>query len=286
MKKLFILFLSAGFLASCVDDYTDANPPVQLDGPAPYISFVGTEIVESASGSTRDYTWVENNGTARVEVNIVDAPGLIDSVSVSLSNIQIPGLWGSVTFEGFEAVKGQSTGTFTVVYNAPNLDAESPFAVANEDIVITVYDAQDPRKRIDINTVPTFRTQFSRGSDCFSTINLVGFYRAVSSGFDAETSSNYTDLVDTVEVYLRTNGRESPGFYRLSDGSFGLYPAQGFTNNFVSFEVCGNEITDSEEEFAGLFTGSINEDGSWTASWSNTFGDTGETVLTPLEPVE
>lgn len=278
--KVLIGLLTLGFLSSCVDDYQDANPTPQLDGPAVYYSMVGDEVVATDTDSDT-WTYVPNGGTARIEISIPDAPGQIDSVSFSLSNIQLPTDWGSVTIEGFEAIKGQTTGTFTVVYHAPNLDAESPFAVANENIVVNIYDGQDPRKVFQINTINPMRTSFSPGSSCFSENSLVGFYNAVSNGIDGETGNTYTDLTTVVEMYLLKSQINTPGYYRLSDGSFGLYGVQGFAGNFINFEVCGNQIVNANEEFTDNFSGTIAEDGVITINWSNSFGDSGTTVLTP-----
>ena len=70
-------------------------------------------------------------------------------------------------------------------------------------------------------------------------------------------------------------------FYRFSDGSFGLYAAQGFGQNFINVEMCANQVLDADEEFAGGFTGTIGADGSITIDWANAYGDTGRTVMTP-----
>ncbi|UII27080.1 hypothetical protein LVD15_01255 [Fulvivirga maritima] len=281
MKNIIYILSLTLLLISCVDDYTDANPPLRLDGPAPFISYVGDEIIATDTDDDT-YTFVPNGGTARIEVRVVDSPGLIDSVSVAFSNIQIPTNWGSYSVEGLEAVRGQSTGSFVVVYHAPTLDENSAFLIAEEEIVITVYDAQEEPKSADISTVPTLKTQFSIGSDCFSSENLIGFYSTISNGYDAINDENYSNLEDTVEVYILPNGINSPGYYRLSDGSFGLYPSRESANNFINFDVCGTQILDADEEFADSFSGTINADGTITVNWENDAGDTGTSTMTYL----
>jgi hypothetical protein len=287
MKNILICFMFiAPLFSSCVDDYDEANPAPQLDGPAPFISLIGDEV-ESTDDDDDTFTYVPNGGSARIEVDIVDAPGLIDSVAVSLSNIQIPGSWGSISIEGFDALIGQSTGSFVVVYTAPTLDVDSPFLFANEDVVITVYDGQDPAKQINITEVETFKTQLSQGSDCFANISLVGNYNAITSGFDSETGLNYTDLeytpADGFRVYMLKSHLNNPGWLRMTDGSFGLYASQGFGGNFINWEVCGNSVVNANEEFTDSFSGTIDDaTGVITIQWSNIWGDSGNTVLTPV----
>lgn len=269
-------------LTGCVDDFQDANPPYPLDAPGAFISTIGSEVV-STDTDDDTFTYVPNGGTSIIEIIVVDAPGLIDSVTVTLSNIQRPEDWGSIAIEGFDQIRGKETGTFTIVYTAPLLDALSLFDFAEEDIVVTVFDAQDTPKSVDLGIDP-FKTQLSQGSDCFANIDLVGFYTTVSSGFDAVNSENYTDLEAEVEIYMLKSHRNNPGWLRLSDGSFGLYGLQGFSNNFINFEVCGNEVVAANEEFAepdGSYTGTITAEGVITITWSTSADNTGVTVMTP-----
>ena len=284
MKNFYIYMVITSLLFSCVDDYEDANPPRRFDGPAPFVSYVGDEIV-AADTDDDTYVWVPNGGTARIQISVSDAPGKLNEVGYRLSNSQRPEDWGTVSFEGFDAVKGQETGSFIVVYTAPTLDGDSEFSVALENLTIVVSDAQSPAKSIDVE-LPAMRTQFSPGSDCFSNENLVGFYRSVNSGYDSIANESFTDLVDTVEVYIRPNGIESPGYYRLSDGSFGLYEVQGGANNFINMEVCGSAVVNADEEFEDNFSGTINDDGTLSITWGSDAKGSGTATMTPIAASE
>jgi len=283
MKKISYIIVGLVFvLTSCVDDYLDARPDALLDGPGAFISTTGDEVVATDTDDDT-FTYVPNGGTAVVEISVVDAPGLIDSVSVSLSNIQRPEDWGTIAIEGFEQIRGQEKGTFTVVYTAPLLDIASSFNVAVENIVITVRDIQSKPKSVDL-TVDSFKTQLSQGSDCFANIDLVGFYNAVSNGFNSVTAADYSDLEADIEIYMLKAHRNNPGWLRLSDGSFGLYGLQGGNNNFINFEVCGTQVVNANEEFEDGYSGTIDDaTGVITIVWSNAAGDTGTTVLTPVK---
>jgi hypothetical protein len=248
---------------SCmVDDYTDANPPRPLDGPAGFlVTPTGKAIVDTETdGNT--FTYVPVNQEGIFNIDMVDVPGLIDSIGVELSDEE-----GEVSFS--TEAEGEQTGSVSVTYVSD--------AVGTEDIVINVFDAQEPRKAVTFNPDRIKRIN----ATCFASRPLVGFYDTVTSGFNSETGENYTDLESVVEFRINAGGVNHPGFYRLTDGSFGLYPEQGFAANFVNITVCDNNILDANEEFAGNFTGTLNADGTISITWSNTFGDTGTTVMTP-----
>lgn len=281
MRKYINLFLYAmmaivGF--SCVDDYQEANPAPLLDGPATYLDYTGNEVVLTNTAGD-EFTYVENGGTATFEISVVDAPGLIDSVSFSLTNIQRPDNWGTVTIEGLDAVRGSSTGTFNVVYNAPVLDESVNFTFADENIIINVYDDQDPRKVSEIISIPTIRTT---RSECFSAGDFTGTNDVVSSGFDAENGEDYSNLEAAVAFNVRPT--EHPGIYFMGDVTFGLYPYQGYSAPAALVEVCDNNVTQ-------ILTGAAAEFNSWsgvydpatstiTFNWETIYGDTGTSVMT------
>lgn len=256
--------------SSCrVDDYTDANPPHKKDGPAGFLSVGGDAIVDTeTNGNT--FTYVPINGTATFSIDVVDAPGLIDSVSAVLSD-ELGELAIDLT------AKGKEVGLVPVTYTAGAIFSTGTTTVGNEDIEIEIFDSQSPRKSVafvpdQIKTV---------NATCFASRPLVGFYDTVTSGFDSETGANYSDLKAVVEFRINAGGTNHPGFYRLTDGSFGLYPLQGFANNFINVTFCDNAVVNANEEFANTFSGALNADGTISITWSNTFGDTGTTVMTP-----
>lgn len=271
MKTKFLnIILVLLMISSCkVDDYQDANPPHPKDGPAGFLSVGGDAIVDTETdGNT--YTYVPINGTATFEIDVVDAPGKIDSVSAVLSEEL-----GEVAID--LSAQGEVTGLITVTYTAGSVFSTGASTAGNEDIAIELFDAQTPRKSAGFEPARIKTIN----ATCFSSRPLVGFYDTVSSGFDAETGTNYTNLEGVVEFRINAGGVNHPGFYRLTDGSFGLYPEQGFAANLINVTVCGNEIVNANEEFANNFSGTLNTDGTISITWSNTFGDTGTTVMTP-----
>jgi hypothetical protein len=267
-SKIFFA-LSLVITACTVDDYTDANPPHAKDGPAGFLAVGGDAIVDTESNGTT-YTFVPVYGNAIFNIDIVDAPGIIDSVGAELSK----GL--GITSINL-AAEGKSKGLVQVTYTAGELFSSGSSTVGNEDLDIEIFDAQSPRKSLPV-AIDRIKTV---NATCFASRPLVGFYNTVTSGFDSETGEDYTDLEAVVEFRINAGGVNHPGLYRLTDGSFGLYPEQGFAGNFINVTVCDNAITNADEEFAGLFSGTLNEDGTITITWSNTYGDTGVTVMTP-----
>ncbi len=275
INKIYILGLVVLTIVSCtVDDYTDALAPRPLNAPA---GFPDDPVVDYASGSvietdTNDDMWIymESGGSVVFNIEVIAAPGMMDSVSVSLSNSVQPEDLGTVTNVTFP--DGQESGTISVTYVAGNVPGD-------EDISITVWDAQEPRKS---QTYASYLTM--RINECHANNNLLGDYATVSNGFDGVAGADYTDLRDTVSVYLR--GDNHPGYVRFSDGSFGLYTVQGYSGDFINVEICDGDVLGASESggVASDFTysGTLNADGSMNITWSNIYGDTGTTVMTPL----
>jgi hypothetical protein len=264
MKSKFKYIASLLLIAtSCmVDDYQDANPPHPLDGPAGFLSTEGKAIVDTETDGN-SYTYVPIAMPGIFKIDLVDVPGLIDSVGITLSDEE-----GEIT-EVNMADKGKETGSITVTYLAD--------VVGTEDIAIDIFDGQQPRKSITFTPDRIKRVN----ATCFSSRPLVGFYETVTNGHDSETGLDYTNLESVVEFRINAGGVNHPGLYRLTDGSFGLYGEQGFAANLINVNVCDNAVTNANEEFAGKFTGTLNADGTITITWSNTFGDTGTTIMTP-----
>jgi hypothetical protein len=257
-----VIAMSIIITGCTVDDYTDANPPRPKDGPAGFMSLAGGNfIVDTETDGTSFIYLMVNGGNAIFNIDIVDAPGLLDSVGFSNE-------FGEAIADLGEA-QGQAEGLISVTY--------TPEAEGDENLTIVVFDAQSPRKSVAFTPDQQIKTVDA----CFASRPLVGFYGTVTSGFDSETGSNYTDLEAVVEFRINAGGVNHPGLYRLTDGSFGLYPLQGFANNFINVTFCGDEITNANEEFTDLFSGTLNADGTITVTWSNSFGDTGVTVMTP-----
>ncbi len=118
--------------------------------------------------------------------------------------------------------------------------------------------------------------------------DLAGTYSTVTDGGTGDgsggTASAFNDL-----AYEVTITEVSPGRYRLSDITGGLYTlAYGDSDNPAAFtDICNQisvnaqpDVVYGGDEFNG--TGTVNDDGTITITWSNNYGDNGTTVFTPL----
>jgi hypothetical protein len=267
MKTKLIQSFAALLLIACVDEYEDANPPRRLDGPAAFAE-VSSNVVNAEDLNGDTYNWVSLNESFTFDINVADAPGVIDAVNVTqedefglASAIGVPSI-------DLNAIKGKTSGAFNVTY--------TPSEVGTEIVEIELLDAQTPQK----NAVLAF-DPIRVVDACMSNISLVGFYDAVASGFNSETGQNYSNLTSTIEIYIRANGIDHPGYYRMRNGTFGLYPAQGFADPIVNIAVCGDAITTGVAPNGIQYTGTVNSNGTITINWSNSFGDTGTVTLTP-----
>jgi hypothetical protein len=278
MKKIYIsyikIFIFLFVVSSCeVDDYQDANPPRKKDGPAVYQANLAGDVITAPNLNEVQLNYVQAGKSFMIEVDVVDAPGMIDSVSLSLSDSL-----GTISVDeaSFNAIKGKDQGKFVVNYTGTT---SSVGTTAVENITIGVYDAQNPRKMASISPASVKVVE-----NCLASKSLVGWYDTVASGYNSETDENYSGLTGKSELYIRANnGADNPWNYRLRNASFGLYADQGFGEPFANLAVCDNTITTGTPAPAdGLqYTGTINEDGTLTISWSNEFGDTGTVTLTP-----
>jgi hypothetical protein len=279
MKKIYniMMFMLASVLvfSSCVDEYQDANPEPQLDGPAGFVSSVtGATAAEYRNGN--EFTFTLPGETVTFTIDMVDVPGLIDSVGLGLTNIIRPNNFGTLTAD-LGAAEGSTSGEVTITYVASTEGDSTVTNAYTENLIVEVYDRQDPPK-VQSYAISPIRVI---NTDCLSSTSLVGTYNTVSSGFDSEAGAAYENLVSEVVVDMRNNA-DHPGRYVFSDRSFGLYAAQGFNPTAGLVTACENEIVDTSGAFAGNFTGTVDPaTGIITITWENTFGDTGTTVMTP-----
>lgn len=268
-KIIYILAILAIVLSACNSDFEDANPPRPLDGPAGMAANpTGDGLIAGPGRDGNTFAWVPLNGTLTFTIDIVDVPGLIKSADVVLSNNIQPEDLGSAVVNLGEA-EGASKGTITVTYTAGNVPGEENFSVI-------VSDGQDPAKTTTFTYPPIKITDIST---CLSNQNLIGFYDTTTDGIDGLTGDSFTDLKSTVELYFLSFN--DPGLYRFSDGSFGLYGVQGYGGNFINVEICDDKVVNANEEFTDSYSGTISEEGVITITWSNTYGDSGVTVMTP-----
>ncbi|MGF1637618.1 MAG: hypothetical protein ACFCUU_11145 [Cyclobacteriaceae bacterium] len=128
---------------------------------------------------------------------------------------------------------------------------------------------------------PSFTVSLPIPIICTST-GLAGDFESVGSGlFGFGGTIPYSNLSSEIEIE-----EIRPGLYMISDMTFGVYeefydddPQPGRVN------LCDDLIfgVGDTDTYGDPFTinGKLNEDGSATIVWSNTYGDSGEVTLTP-----
>ncbi len=134
-RKVSFIYVAVFALAvvSCVDDYTDANPPLPLDAPYAYVS--------SSIPAAKDGIPLVGGEEVTLSINIVDAPGVLDNVVFTFSK------GGEVVSHTFDQIKGKLVGSFDVTVKAPmNLDGTST-------VTIEVSDSQEKPKVLTISRV-------------------------------------------------------------------------------------------------------------------------------------
>lgn len=169
MKALNRIFLLGSLFASaaCVDDYTEANDPAKPDGPQVYVS--APDAIVSKRTDNNDVVWVLKGQDATFNVNVVDAPGLVDSVALLMSDTV-----GSAAVSGFESLIGSETGTFSYIYTPEPDDPASTFDDRVVNATLTVSDANKKTTQADVQRI--------RAIDCLPSQNLAGWYKVSHTG--------------------------------------------------------------------------------------------------------
>jgi hypothetical protein len=142
MKKAFyILIASVGIFSSCVDRAKDVNTAEPQEAPAFVITNFDntTKSGKLQSGAVGDLTGV----TYDLKVKVINAPGLLASAKVALSSTNtITGRKAGDTavVTGFDAVKGKSSGEFTIKYTIGT--KTKPDTSGTTKITVTLTDSQ------------------------------------------------------------------------------------------------------------------------------------------------
>ena len=277
IKNILIVAVIMSLLASCVDDYQDANPPRALDGPYFTLSAAGDIVVPPADGN-----FIGAGQTIDFTLHVIDCPGGIDSVGITVDEDGTGA--GLVDQASLNAALGESKGQVLVHFTTvADVSEETDLVIS-----ITLYDGQQPidwhGRTIDYrksSTVPFDVTLIS----CSST-GLAGHYSSLASGFfgdgDGNPDAPYDDLAaDIIITEIR------PGLYEIDDMSFGLYPQlYGDIPVPGQVDLCGSDITDrgDTDHYGDTFTitGTLNGDGTVNLTWQNEWGDRGTVVLTPI----
>jgi len=288
-----LLTLTILSMASCVDDYTDYNPPHALDAPVLRVSATGSNqtllTVPINQYQNTYHAYVGLNAPVEFIVSVIDAPGKVNEVTVEPS---VPE-FGTVTLNdaSVAALKGKEQGEFRFVYT-PNPDLE-----AGDDrplnLVVTVSDSQaDKDAQASVLTISTII-----GSPCFSEQLQSGNYLVTqaSGNIDGGTAYTLPAMEDSLSSRIVVSiEEERPGIYTIDEVTGGVWPAfyTGRANPKLQVDVCGNTITSREgyatagagTSAARTFTinGTVNNDDTIDITWSYTRDD----GATPEDPAK
>lgn len=296
--KAILVLLLAG-MVGCVDDYTDANPPPKKDGPELYVTPPSPGSIVSTRSDGTAVAYVTKGMDASFVGAIVDAPGIIDSVSAYLSDTV-----GTVAVSGFESIVGSEEGQFSVVYTPRPNDPASTFDDNVVTLNVTVSDAQKKTTAPQANRVKAIA--------CLPSQNIQGFWMASATGVsgvafsDGSVAAGETySIQKLVQLQIRTTGGnatvgtnavvESAATLYITDAVFGLHQRQQGKTTPIPvgrFTFCGDQLTSYAALNAGstafattaqgtpVYTGQINSDGTITLNYTNNFGDSGTVTLT------
>lgn len=260
MNKLYLLLFAFTIMfSSCVDEYDEANPPRLLDSPA----------VSAVSVSD---TVLQSNETTEISVVVSDAPGGIDSVS-AVATDALGTEYGSFTSNVSE-LRENEKGTINLTYTAPEGYG------GDLNVTIIVYDSQINYKGDEVNKASTAQT-LTLKILCEAAADYSGTYTTIADGNlgdgDGGASETYSDLESSVII-----SKKDVGLFNIDDMSFGQYPVlYEDTAPPGTLSICGTTISDNgdTDQYDDPFTinGMVNDDGTITLTWSNTYGD-GATV--------
>lgn len=278
MKKIsLIIFAFLMIAVACVDDFTDANPPPRLDAPNLRITASGETqriVVTPIDRFQNAYQgYVAYGGEREFTVNVIDAPGLVDAISVVPS---VPD-FGSAVLNGatVTAIKGQAVGSFKFTFT-PNA-ALPDMSDRNLNLVVTVSDSQQDQNG-EGNPKITTLTLPVRMAQCL-TQGLSGKYKVTeaSGNLDGDVPYTLVDLVADAGADIEVLIEEVfPGRYTIDEVTGGIWPVYypGRANPAVGVDLCATTVAGHEGnlEVGGLrkFTvnGTRNIDGTITITWS------------------
>lgn len=290
-----LLFLS---VTSCVDDYTDANPPAKLDAPTLRISATGSnQKIETVPVNAYQFTYIAYqtyDGPVEYTVSVIDAPGKVGAVSVEGS---VPD-FGTVTLDdaSVNALIGQEVGSFKFTFT-PN-PALPDFSDRSLNLVVEVTDSQvgqdgESAPKTTTLTLPTTLVK------CLNEQLEEGLYVVTEASGNLDGNVPYTldDLkadggVDEILVEVTM---DRPGLYTVDEVTGGVWPVyySGRANPALKIDFCGTTLSGHEGELTAgelpgplrTFTidGTVNGDGTIDIVWSYERTDG---VATPADPAK
>jgi hypothetical protein len=299
MKNYYLLVILLLILSvtSCVDDYTDANPPARLDAPTLRVSASGSNqrlfTVPVNAYQNTFLVYQQYDGSVEYTVSVIDAPGKVGAVSVEAS---VPD-FGTVTLDdaSVAALVGQEAGSFKFTFT-PSSPPDLTDRTLN--LVIEVTDSQVTQDGESAPKTTTLTLPATLVS-CLDEQLEEGLYAVTeaSGNLDGGVAFTLDDLkadggVDEILVEV---SMDRPGLYTIDEVSGGVWPVYyaGRANPALKVDLCGTTITGHEGDLTAgelpgplrTFTidGTLNGDGTVDITWSYERTDG---AATPVDPAK
>jgi hypothetical protein len=282
-KILFFIAAAAFVVGACVDDYTDANPPGQLDAPTLRFSgAAGTQKIETVPVNAYQSTYrayATYGEPVEFNVSVIDAPGRVASVTVAPS---VPE-YGTVSLNdaSVSGLIGQEKGDFKFTFTPnPALPDVSDRAM---NLVVTVTDSQLDQEGQALPKATTLTIATSLVA-CIAEGIEEGTYVITEASGNLDGGDPYTldDLKTDGEAEFITVEitKERPGLYTFDEITGGVWPVYnpGRANPEIGIDFCTNSFRAHEgQDTAGdppgpvrqfAVEGTLNANGTITVTWS------------------
>ena len=292
---ILLLLLS---ITSCVDDYTDANPPPRLDAPTLRISASGSnQKIETVPANPYQNTYIgyqTYDGPVEYTVSVIDAPGLVAAVSVQGS---VPD-FGTVTVDeaSVNALVGQEVGSFKFTFTPNPALPDVSDRVLNLVIQVTDSQVSQDGEAAPKTTTLTLPTNLVK---CLNEQLEEGLYVVTEASGNLDGGVAYTlDDLKTdggVDEILVEVSMDRPGLYTIDEVTGGVWPVYygGRANPALKVDLCGTTLSGHEGELTAgeapgplrTFTvdGVINDDGTLDIVWSYERTDGSPTPADPAK---
>lgn len=293
MKRLYIITLILAIFSlntSCDNDGGDSVIPTKKDGALPDFKKVAGSI-----------DFIDVMDLNSVDLQFTVGIGIGDAASFDLKayyKTVDDKLYGPVTLD-------ENVGTFPKQYSLSSADLFNAFSELNDadDIqagdmlklfttivlkdgtqITTLTSKGEANYSLDFEQFQAFNVKMEYPVSCSSNIKT-GVYTVVSNG--TSTEPGIPPAVDySYDVTLTADGG---GNYTISDGVAGVYIYwySGFGYTFETkgkfSDICGNLSGSWVDGFSStiVLTGTLNDDGTLSISWTNDFGDITNAVYTP-----
>ncbi|MBN7811424.1 hypothetical protein J0A68_10690 [Algoriphagus sp. H41] len=278
LNKIYIFLatiLASLSLTGCFDDQGDDT---LLQG-----TFVEFEDGRLPNGRTASFVRLSANQTDVVELQInrvstnSSSPITVE-VSVDPTSTAVRGVHYEFSGASVTIPAGEFTGMVPVTVLTGNIDpSETP------DLVLKMTTASGAEVSTNYGDL-LLAIRVICSSELAGTYKVFWEYLQLGDGEGGADQSTTNFVISAADQVVLSNA--GTGVYQVNDISFGLYP--GLYDDTAPIgkisDACGEITGDpaNADRYQDPFTinGMINQDGTISITWSNTWGDAGDVVLT------